>query len=132
MRGRPGITVTLALLVLASGCGDGENSPRRATDGRQPDARQAELTGRIAFETDRDGNYEIYTMDPDGTSLDRLTDDTAADEEPVFSPDGSRIAFASDRDGNEEIYLLDPGGGRLVNITTDPGEDSDSHWVPGR
>ena len=49
--------------------------------------------GKIAFSTDRDGNFNIYTINPDGGGLTRLTDDLQADIEPRWSADGTRIAF---------------------------------------
>ncbi|MGH7627891.1 MAG: TolB family protein, partial [Gemmatimonadales bacterium] len=52
---------------------------------------------RIAFATDRDGNFDIYLMNPDGTGLIRLTDHPAGEVDPDWSPDGSRIVFESDR-----------------------------------
>ena len=36
----------------------------------------------------------------------RLTEHSAFDGLPAWSPDGTRIAFTSDRDGNDEIYML--------------------------
>jgi len=38
----------------------------------------------------------------------RITNNTAKDESPDWSPDGSRIAFISDRDGNNEVYVMNP------------------------
>ncbi|MBU1879667.1 MAG: hypothetical protein KJ734_12015, partial [Chloroflexi bacterium] len=58
---------------------------------------------QLAFETDRDGNWEIYIVNADGSGLTRLTADPAEDRAPSWSPDGAQIAFASDRDGNWEI-----------------------------
>lgn len=42
--------------------------------------------GRIAFESDRDGNYEIYVMNADGTGQTRLTNNVALDAVPAWSP----------------------------------------------
>lgn len=61
----------------------------------------------IAFVSDRDGNNEIYIMNPDGTSQTRLTNNPAADIDADLSADGTRVAFASDRDGNGDIYASD-------------------------
>ncbi len=62
--------------------------------------------GKIAFASRRDGNLEIYSMNNDGTGQTRLTNNTAVDSHPVWSPDERRIAFQSMRDGNNEIYAM--------------------------
>jgi TolB protein len=50
---------------------------------------------KIAFESDRDGNTEIYTMNADGSGpVVRLTNNPDWDYEPEFSPDGTKIAFS--------------------------------------
>ena len=62
----------------------------------------------IAFESKRDGNWEIYVMDSDGSNPRRLTDHPAEDKYPSWSPDGRYIAFQSNRDhDNWEIYVMD-------------------------
>ena len=62
----------------------------------------------IAFQSSRDGNYEIYVMDSDGSNPRRLTDHPAEDKYPSWSPDGRHIAFQSSRDhDNYEIYVMD-------------------------
>ena len=43
----------------------------------------------------RDGNFEIYSMNADGSGQTRLTNNPAADGFPTWSPDGTRIAFVS-------------------------------------
>jgi dipeptidyl aminopeptidase/acylaminoacyl peptidase len=53
---------------------------------------------------------EIYVMNSDGTNQTRLTNNSATDYEPTFSPDGSKIAFTSNRDGNDEIYVMNSDG----------------------
>ncbi len=62
---------------------------------------------KIAFFSDRDGNYEIYLMNDDGSAQQRLTSNLAEDLNPVFSPDGQKILFHSNRSGNYDLYLLD-------------------------
>src|SRR5688572_19085984 len=57
------------------------------------DAAYPGRNGKIAFSANWNGNYDIYTIDADGTRLTRLTYDLQEDFEPKFSPDGSRILF---------------------------------------
>src|ERR671915_543905 len=59
---------------------------------------------RLAFESNRDGDFEIYVMSPDGTGRRRLTNTAAMESEPTwfdYSPAGAeRIAFSRDIGGN--------------------------------
>lgn len=48
---------------------------------------------KITFRSSRDGNPEIYVMNADGSAQTRLTNNSAADDQPRFSPDGTRIVF---------------------------------------
>jgi dipeptidyl aminopeptidase/acylaminoacyl peptidase len=59
-------------------------------------------------------------MEADGTNVSRLTDNTADDLNPAWSPDGTRIAFVSDRDGNENVYVMDADGAHQTQLTTNP------------
>jgi TolB protein len=99
-----------------------------------------EWTPRVAFTSDRDGNREVYTMDPDGRNKRRVTADPASDEVPAWSPAWTRIAFQSDRSGNWDIYSIradcDPAqpdaAARcdLRQLTDDPGDDMLPAWSP--
>ena len=62
---------------------------------------------RIAFTSNRDGNYEIYVMNADGTGLRNLTRHPAQDNYAAWSPDGKRIAFISNRDGGHDVYVME-------------------------
>jgi Tol biopolymer transport system component len=84
----------------------------------------------IAFTSDRDGNLELYTIDPDGVEPRRLTDNGAADADPAWSPDGRRIAFHSERDGNSEIYVINADGTGAARLTTNPATDRNPAWSP--
>jgi Tol biopolymer transport system component len=86
--------------------------------------------GKIAFSSTRDGNSEIYVMNPDGTDVTRLTHNPGYDALPAWSPDGKEIAFVSNRDGNNEIYVMKADGSNQRNLTKNAGSDSNPSWSP--
>lgn len=85
---------------------------------------------RIAFETNRDGNLEVYSMNADGTELTRLTFNPAADGNPAWSPDHRKIAFTSLRNGNPEIYVMNADGSNQTRLTNNAAIDDDPAWSP--
>jgi len=89
-----------------------------------------EPPGKIAFASDRAGNFDIYVMDPDGGGIVRVTDDPGEDAHPTWSPDGTQIAFVSTRDGNKEIYVVSASGGGATRLTNNPAEDITPTWSP--
>src|SRR5262245_40133957 len=92
---------------------------------------RASHINQIAFTSKRDGDYEIYLMDADtGEVFAQLTDNTANDIGPTWSPDGTHIAFASDVNGDYEIYSLDVETGESVNLTNNSAEDLYPSWSP--
>ena len=80
---------------------------------------------KIAFMSARDGNFEIYVMNADGTEQTRVTNNAASDTRPAFSPDGSKIAFTSTRDGNWEIYVMNADGTGQTRLTQNAFADWD-------
>ena len=78
----------------------------------------------IAFESNRSGNFEIYTMNVDGSNIRQLTFDTAFDGTPAWSPDGNLIVFASERDNDPEIYIMNADGSHQKRIKNAKGDDS--------
>jgi len=53
----------------------------------------------IVFTSERDGSADVFRVRPDGSGLERLTDDPAFDDQGALSPDGSMLAFVSTREG---------------------------------
>jgi Tol biopolymer transport system component len=106
--------------VIAPSPGAPEGAPAWAPDG-----------SAIAFSTRRDGNWEIYSVRPDGTDLKRLTNDPAFDAAPAWAPDGSGIiAFSSDRGGvDSHLYVMARDGSGVQRLTN--GDDEAvPDWSP--
>jgi TolB protein len=76
---------------------------------------------RIAFASNRDGDFDIYTMNAaDGSNVTRITDHPAKDIDPAFAPDGRRIVFVSDRGfGDDDLYLFVGSSQPPVELTPD-------------
>jgi TolB protein len=90
-----------------------------------------ELPGRLAFASNRDGNWEIYAMPAAlPPAARRLTDHPADDLYPTWSPDGTQIGFTSRRDGDAEIYTLRLADGALRRETHQPSEEWAPAWSP--
>ena len=116
---------TAVTLTVASGVTRLTNNP--GADGEpawSPDGR------KIAFVSDRDGNYDIYVMNADGSGVTQLTNDAIAARDPDWSPDATKVVFASVRDGNSEIYVMNADGSGAVNLTNHSADDSDPAWSP--
>ena len=77
---------------------------------------KAPETAKIVFVSRRDGNFEIYIMNPDGSDQTNLTQHRAKDSAPVWSPTGEQILFVSDRGGVEDLYLMDADGTNVRQV----------------
>ena len=84
----------------------------------------------VVYQTDRDGNWEIYLLDLASWQEYNLTQHPAEDRNPAVSPDGKHLAFESRRDGNWEIYQLDLQSGGLTRLTQDLAFDGAPAWSP--
>ena len=79
---------------------------------------KAPTTPKILFTSTRDGNHEVYMMNPDGTEQVNLTQHPASDISAVWSPTGEQILFASDRQrkGVWDLYLMDADGSNVRRV----------------
>jgi hypothetical protein len=85
--------------------------------------------GMMAFTSNRDGSFQIYTVRSDGSNLTQLTSTAANNWDPAWLPDGQRIAFVSDRDGDKAIYVMNRDGSEQTRLITSPAID-ESDWSP--
>ena len=89
-----------------------------------------QILQKIVFESDRDGNHEIYTMNADGSKQINITNHSGYDGAPVFSMDGKKIAFVSDRDGQPDIWVMDADGSQQYNVTKSEDANGYPSWNP--
>jgi PKD repeat protein len=92
----------------------------------QPDP----ITGVLLFVSDREGNFEIYAANADGSGAENITNNPTLDTDPVWSPDGSQIAFVSNRDGSEDIYIMNVNDRSITRLTNNPAVDMQPAWSP--
>jgi LysM repeat protein len=117
-------------LYLANSSG---GNYRRLTT-HDSDTAPAAVGSRIAFMSARDGNWEVYSIQADGSGLTRLTNHSAQDGLPTWSPDGRSLAFVSNRGGSWAIWAMDANGGnqrKLFDLNGGYG-DGEYHWTAER
>jgi len=110
--------------------GPPDPSPHRLTNLRDAYPVPSPDGSRVAFQSNRTGRFEIYSMQPDGSDVTQLTDAPGDNGTPTWSPDGKWIAFAANPDGASDIYLIRADGGEARRLTEHPGDDSHPHWSP--
>jgi Tol biopolymer transport system component/DNA-binding winged helix-turn-helix (wHTH) protein len=96
-----------------------QESPSISPDGR-----------KIAFESNRNGNLEIWVCDVDGSNVLQLTSFGVQTGTPRWSPDGGLIAFDSRLGGQSNLYTVDPAGGIPAKLNIDVSDSSMPSWSP--
>jgi dipeptidyl aminopeptidase/acylaminoacyl peptidase len=86
--------------------------------------------GRIAFESDRLGSVDVFTMAADGSGVRAVTAAPGRETLGDWSPDGSRIVYSGDASGAEQLYVVPAAGGTPARITHDSGNDTNAAWSP--
>ena len=128
---------SLELTGMADNCSvDGEN-PRTiqvgagsTTESTVEVACVAPVDAVITFSSLRDGNWEIYLMNDDGSNPRNLTSNSAKDMRPMTSRDGNRIVFTSDRDGSNDVWTMLNDGSAPKNLTPNGANEDRPNWFP--
>ncbi len=100
---------------------------------------------RIIFSRQDHGDYEIYSIKPDGTEVKRLTNSRGNDAHTAWSPDGNYIVFASTRMGFKdeitytdapqpygELFVMRSDGTGVEQLTDNQWEEGTPAWQPLR
>lgn len=161
------LLVLAAFWTLNSGCGklasqaegekpaSGAPAPSETTAGEEVRTRVVLPggPGKIAFVSDRDGQPDIYVMDPDGSNVRRVTNDPLTEGGPTWSPDGARLAFARDESHREEhvtyphpdstqhsvrvervggwqVWVINTDGTNPVRLTSGDEDTAEPAWSP--
>src|SRR5947208_1416607 len=95
--------VILTAAALLVGFDSAAHSDDQPADGaRDLLAELKNYRHKIVYETNRDGNFELYLCNADGSNSVNLTNTRDVDElYPKPSPDGTKICFVADEDKGE-------------------------------
>lgn len=87
--------------------------------------------GRIVFIEMKSGNFQLYTMNSDGSDIVQMTNLPPSQNPfwtPSYSPDGQQIVFSNDATGVMELYVINDNGTGLRQLTRDGGDDNFPRW----
>jgi TolB protein len=98
---------------------------------QKPVAELAGLPGKIAFISNRDGSYEVYVMNPDGSRPKQITKTGGFKDYLAWSPDATKIVFDSHSISEDsDLYCINADGSGLVRLTNNDAEDRAPVWSP--
>lgn len=126
--GPAGFDIWVVALDEGLAIGAPVNLTQSVGDDRDADWNQA--TKMIAFASDRAGNFDIYTMNADGTNPRQITTGTTMDRFPSWEPNADHLAYASDEGGDFDIFRVEDTGSRKTLLTRNNCLDSDPAWSP--
>jgi Tol biopolymer transport system component len=85
---------------------------------------------RIAFNSDRTGDMNIWLYSIGDGSVTQITRGPGGDFQPEWSPDGGRLVFFSSRSGNADIWFVDVSSGEMKQLTDAPALDINPFYSP--
>ncbi len=104
---------------------------------REPSDLPSDTRGNLlAFSSQRDGNWDAYLMNLDGSRPANLSGHAGNDGLPAISPDGQWVAFVSDRGGGWAVWLVPVSGAgqpsKLFDLPANPWGQGDHGWTTER
>jgi len=115
------------LWVLPAGGGvavavdDGEHAAERP--------RWSPAADRIAYQARSDGVEQLFLLDPDTRTSERVSRGGFSDQHPAWHPDGDRLVFSSDRrTSGLDLWETDLATGLAWRLTNLPGDETEPAW----
>ncbi|MBI5928359.1 MAG: PD40 domain-containing protein [Chloroflexi bacterium] len=84
----------------------------------------------IAFHSDRNGNTDIFILDPETYEVIQVTTNPEADAYAAWSPDGTKLVYQCTINDGREICLIDATGDHVVQLTDNDRFDGLPDWSP--
>ncbi|HFQ92795.1 MAG TPA: hypothetical protein ENK32_02210, partial [Anaerolineae bacterium] len=84
---------------------------------------------KVAFQSYRDGNWNIYIGNDDGSGQTRLTNSGATEIQPHLNRGNTQIVFAR-KDGDYEIIKMNADGSGQIALTANNADDGNPAWSP--
>ena len=132
------VKINISANALPAHLAHGDQLPGEG--GLDDDCGEAPADRKIVFYSNRDGDYEVYSMDPNGSNQTNITNDPTADDgqfvggHPRLSPDGTKVLYTSYGAGDplgDLFVIAADGSGTATNLTLDPSsKDSNADWSP--
>ena len=110
----------LPLTRLTYGAWD-DISPALSPDGTQ-----------VAFASNRDGTWDLYTLELESGEITRVTNSPAYESAPSWSPDNQWLACEIYQNENLDVAIvsLKDGEQEPIPLTDDPATDHSPAWAP--
>ena len=111
---------TLTLVSALGACQDDAPSPvAPASDpvAAKTGAGKGSTIETVLLTGTRNGNADIYAMNPDGSNIRRITTDTLADRSPSFAPGNRRIVWVRVSDKGSQLFTANPDGSKETPLT---------------
>lgn len=114
--------------VTGGGAGTGSSTNVSNNSANDGDPNWKPDDSLVAFKSNRDGSFDIWTMTGNGNSVTKRISSSDDEDEPAYSPDGTLLAYVRAVGANDEIYTATEAGGSQTNRTSNAAADASPDW----